>query len=98
MTQPKLSQIAMLLSSGVYSWDTYERREIGEHIHTAQPQKNTDFITNDDPSIEPEEVHCFSFRDGNPFQAKETDFFPEEDTTKSYSGFEPEPSVTSRVS
>ncbi|GFX68267.1 uncharacterized protein TNCV_2816421 [Trichonephila clavipes] len=32
-----------------------------------------------------------SFRDGNPLQAKVRLFFPEEDTTMPYSGFEPEP-------
>ncbi|GFW84730.1 hypothetical protein TNCV_1814601 [Trichonephila clavipes] len=53
--------------------------------HIIQPQKNTDFITNDDPSIEQEEARCCSFRDGNPFQEKPCH------TTMSYSGFEPEP-------
>ncbi|GFT23479.1 hypothetical protein TNCV_2017261 [Trichonephila clavipes] len=33
-------------------------------------------------------MRCFSFRDGNPFQAKDR-LLSEEDTTKSYSGFEP---------
>ncbi|GFY00472.1 hypothetical protein TNCV_1665111 [Trichonephila clavipes] len=33
---------------------------------------------------------AFSFETGIHFKRK-TDFFPEEDTTKSYSGFEPEP-------
>ncbi|GFX71569.1 hypothetical protein TNCV_2695571 [Trichonephila clavipes] len=41
----------ILLLSCVYCWDTYERREIDEQKHITQPQKNTDFITNDDPSI-----------------------------------------------
>ncbi|GFX05947.1 hypothetical protein TNCV_759831 [Trichonephila clavipes] len=74
----------------VYYWNTYERREVEEQKHITQPQKNTDFITNDDPSIYQEEVRCFSFRDGNPFQAKDR-LLSEEDTTMSYSGFEPEP-------
>ncbi|GFV64420.1 hypothetical protein TNCV_955781 [Trichonephila clavipes] len=61
----------MLLLSCVYYWDTYERREMDEQKRITQPQKNTDFITNDDPSIEQEEVRCCSFRGGNPFQVKD---------------------------
>ncbi|GFX82231.1 hypothetical protein TNCV_33391 [Trichonephila clavipes] len=74
----------------VYYWDTYERREIDGQKHITQPQKNTDFITNDDPSKNKKRCAAVPFETGIHFRRK-TDFFPEEDTTKSYSGFEPEP-------
>ncbi|GFX33401.1 hypothetical protein TNCV_4122351 [Trichonephila clavipes] len=40
-----------LFLSCVYYWDTYERRETDEQKHMTQPQKNTDFVTNDDKHI-----------------------------------------------
>ncbi|GFS81047.1 hypothetical protein TNCV_1223361 [Trichonephila clavipes] len=46
-------------------------------------------FSNNDPSIYQEEVRCFPFQTGIHYRRK-TDFFPEEDTTMSYSGFEPE--------
>ncbi|GFT33123.1 hypothetical protein TNCV_1264841 [Trichonephila clavipes] len=58
-----------------------ERYEIGEQKHI---QRNHRRIQNLLQMMIP--AYNKTFRDGNPFQ---TDFFPEEDTTKSYSGFEP---------
>ncbi|GFU85428.1 transposable element Tcb2 transposase [Trichonephila clavipes] len=82
---------SLLLLPCVYYWDTYERHEIDEQKHITQPQKNTDFVTNDDPNIEQDEgCAAVPFETGIHFRRK-TDFFPEEDTTKFYAGFEPEP-------
>ncbi|GFV87617.1 hypothetical protein TNCV_779011 [Trichonephila clavipes] len=44
----------------------------------------------DDLSIQQKGVRCFPFETGIHYRRK-TDFFPEEETTMSYSGFEPEP-------
>ncbi|GFT86823.1 hypothetical protein TNCV_4163951 [Trichonephila clavipes] len=44
----------------------------------------------DDPSKQQERVRCFPFETGIRYRRK-TDFFPEESTSMSYSGFEPEP-------
>ncbi|GFX73117.1 hypothetical protein TNCV_4501961 [Trichonephila clavipes] len=76
--------------SCVYYWDTNERREIDEQKHITQLQKNTDFLLQ---TMIPayNKMRCceaFPFETGIHFRRK-TDFFPEEDTTKSYSGFEP---------
>ncbi|GFV03191.1 hypothetical protein TNCV_4017881 [Trichonephila clavipes] len=75
----------------VYFWDTYERREIDVQKHTTQPQKNTDLLQTMIPAYNKMRgCAVFPFETGIHFRRK-TDFFPEEDTTKSYSGFEPEP-------
>ncbi|GFW90359.1 poly polymerase [Trichonephila clavipes] len=42
------------------------------------------------PAYNKKKCAAFPFETGIHFRRK-TDFFPEEDTTKSYSGFEPEP-------
>ncbi|GFX10332.1 poly polymerase [Trichonephila clavipes] len=42
------------------------------------------------PAYNKKRCAAFPFETGFHFRRK-TDFFPEEDTTKSYSGFEPEP-------
>ncbi|GFX53764.1 hypothetical protein TNCV_1597101 [Trichonephila clavipes] len=41
------------LLSCVSSCETYEKREIAEQKHTIQSQKNIDFITTNDLSLEP---------------------------------------------
>ncbi|GFS90438.1 hypothetical protein TNCV_4096521 [Trichonephila clavipes] len=79
------------LLSCVYYWDTYERREIDEQKHIIQLQKNTDFLLQTMiPAYNKKRCTAVPFETGIHFRRK-TDFFPEEDTTKSYSGFEPEP-------
>ncbi|GFX10984.1 hypothetical protein TNCV_512441 [Trichonephila clavipes] len=72
-----------------YYWDTYERREIDEQRHITQPQKNTDLLQTMIPAYHKRRCAAFSFETGIHFRRK-TDFFPEENTTKSYSGVEPE--------
>ncbi|GFS64315.1 hypothetical protein TNCV_3955181 [Trichonephila clavipes] len=79
-----------MLLSCVYYWDTYERREIDEQKHITQPQKNTDLLQTMIPEYNKKSCAAFPFETGIHFRRK-TDFFPEEDTNKSYSGFEPEP-------
>ncbi|GFU16384.1 poly polymerase [Trichonephila clavipes] len=79
-----------LLLSCVYYWDTYERREIDEQKHITQLQKSTDLLQTMIPAYNKTRCAAFPFETGIHFRRK-TDFFPEEDTTKSYSGFEPEP-------
>ncbi|GFS95054.1 hypothetical protein TNCV_341351 [Trichonephila clavipes] len=87
-----------MLLSCVYYWDTYERREIDEQTHITQPQKNTDLLQTMIPTCNKKRCAAVPFETGIHFRRK-TDFFSEEDTTKSYSGFEPEThSVTSRGS
>ncbi|GFU59725.1 hypothetical protein TNCV_3186811 [Trichonephila clavipes] len=60
-----------MLLSRVYCWDTYERREINEQKHITQSQKNTDFITNDDPSKGKKRYAAFLSRREPPRQASE---------------------------
>ncbi|GFU03187.1 hypothetical protein TNCV_2720851 [Trichonephila clavipes] len=74
----------------VYYWDTYERREIDEQKHITQPEKNTDLLQTMIPAYNKMRCAAFPFETGIHFKRK-TDFFPEEGTTKPYSGFEPEP-------
>ncbi|GFU53801.1 hypothetical protein TNCV_4254201 [Trichonephila clavipes] len=83
--------ISILLPCVCY-WDTYERREIDEQKHITQPQKNTDFITKMIPAYNKQRCAAFPVVTGIHFRRK-TDFFPEEDITMSYSGFEPEPTL-----
>ncbi|GFU10188.1 hypothetical protein TNCV_3449701 [Trichonephila clavipes] len=73
----------------VYYWDTYERREIDEQKHITQSQKNTDFITNDDPSKEQKRYATFLSRRKS-IAGEGPISFPV-DTSMPYSGFQPEP-------
>ncbi|GFV55103.1 poly polymerase [Trichonephila clavipes] len=77
--------------SCVYYWDTYERRKTDEQKHITKLQKNTYFLLQAMiPAYNKKRCAAFPFETGIHFRRK-TDFFTEEDTTKSYSGFEPEP-------
>ncbi|GFY01408.1 hypothetical protein TNCV_850161 [Trichonephila clavipes] len=70
-------------------WDTYERRKIDEQKHTIQTQKNIDFITNDDASIEQKGSAAFHSRRIS-ISGESLTSFPE-DTSMLYLGFELEP-------
>ncbi|GFX90352.1 hypothetical protein TNCV_3849271 [Trichonephila clavipes] len=73
-----------LLLLCVYYWDTYERREIDEQSHRRRQILLQTMI----PAYNKKRCAAFPFETGIHFRRK-TDFPPEEDTTKSYSGFEP---------
>ncbi|GFW95350.1 retrovirus-related Pol polyprotein from transposon TNT 1-94 [Trichonephila clavipes] len=78
-----------LLLSCAYYWDKYERHEVDEQKHITQSQKNTDFITNDDPSKEQKRYAAFLSRRKS-ISGESPISFPE-DTSMPYSGFEPDP-------
>ncbi|GFW60931.1 hypothetical protein TNCV_4871421 [Trichonephila clavipes] len=79
----------LLLLSRVYYWDTCERREIDEQKHSTQSRKNTDFVANDD--LRKEQKRCAAFLSRREsISGVSPNSFPE-DTSMSFSGFEPEP-------
>ncbi|GFS76502.1 hypothetical protein TNCV_1621231 [Trichonephila clavipes] len=65
-------------------------RKVDEQKRTVQSQKNIDFITNDDHSIEEKGCAAFHSRRESISGESLTSFL--EDTSMPYSGFEPEPS------
>ncbi|GFV37879.1 hypothetical protein TNCV_2662921 [Trichonephila clavipes] len=79
----------LLLLSCVSSWDAYGIRVIEEQKHRIQTQKNIDFITNYDPSIERKGCAAFHSRRESISVKIPTSFF--EDKSMPYSGFETEP-------
>ncbi|GFY17811.1 hypothetical protein TNCV_1075461 [Trichonephila clavipes] len=88
-----LPHLLLFLLPCVSSWDIHEKREIDEQKHRIQAQKNLNFITSDDPSIEHKGCTAFNSRRESISGESLSSFLEAlpEDISMTYSGFEPEP-------